>query len=99
MFERTWDVSGGRKPSEAGAAARSLRAAFEPKVSATVGAGIEIDGGVSGVDGGDSGARVDGSIESAEEDPDAGALAPGSSRRHEWGSHIVAVTTAGGWTM
>ena len=92
VFERTWDVSGGRKPSEAGAAARSLRAAFEPKVSATVRAGIEIDGG-------DSGSGVDGSIESAEEDPDAGALAPGSSRRHEWGSHIVAVTTAGGWTM
>ena len=91
VFERTWDVSGGRKPSEAGAAARSLRAAFEPKVSATVGAASRSTGPLAG--------GVDGSIESAEEDPDAGALAPGSSRRHEWGSHIVAVTTAGGWTM
>ena len=84
VFERTWDVSGGRKPAEARAAAEALRAAFAPEPAPAAN---------------DDDEKIDDKIDEKDDrrrdrGPRPGELARGSATRREWGTHFVAVTTA-----
>ena len=100
VFERTWDVSGGRKPAEARAASEALRAAFAPKEKNAKNAAVDDDEN-------DENDDDDARTPDRERRPSArdrgelrpGELAPGSATRREWGAHFVAVTTAGAWAM